>query len=116
MFRSALTGLCGALVAVLLTSTPAAAVRVGCPCKPEGAQRHYDRNARVAEAIYVRADARISRHTYRRPVRFNYAGHPRFDYSPAHLYPRRYRGYGYMAGGGEHRYNASSLAWRYWGY
>jgi hypothetical protein len=108
MFRSALICLLGSLAIALLNSAPAAAARVGCPCKSTH-HAHHHRHVHVAEAMPARV------HTDRHVVPTAHrAIHPR---RPHHVtYYHRRRGYSAMAGGGEHIQNAGSLAWRYWGY
>jgi hypothetical protein len=114
MLRSALTCLLGSLAIALLISAPAAAARVGCPCKSTHNSYHH-RHVHVAEAMpaRVRPPARVHVHRHVVPTSHRTV-HPRRRYH-AIYYHRRPR-YQDMAGGGEHIQNAGSLAWRYWGY
>jgi len=123
MFRSALIGLLGVSAMALLTSAPATAARPGCPCKSPHLARHTHAPevvpARMHRHVAVRAYAR-----HRRPRHYvvvpNRIGDPRWDYAASYRNSfrpiPRYGSYSAMAGGGAHRYNAGSWAWRYWGY
>lgn len=113
MFRSALICLLGSLAIALLNSAPAAAARVGCPCKTT--HNAYNRHVHVAEAMPARVRAPTRVHVHRHVVP---TSHRRVHLRRPHhvtYYHRRFR-YQAMAGGGEHIQNAGSLAWRYWGY
>lgn len=102
MFRSALICLLGSLAIALLNSAPAAAARVGCPCKS-------------AHHSQVAAPMSAQMHVHRHMVALSHrAVHPRRRFH-ATYYHRRAR-YSDMAGGGAHIQNAGRLAWRYWGY
>lgn len=107
MFRSALIGLLGTLAIALLNSAPAAAARVGCPCKSTHSTQH--RHVHAAEAVPAPV------HTQRYVVPLSHRDvQPRRRHHASYYHRRQ--GYSAMAGGGAHIRNAGSLAWRYWGY